>query len=206
MTVQQPSRAGRVPRVARPAPAETSARSSGTRSSWPGSRSPKTWGGSAGPAGCSADRRSPAYVTVMLLSFAAARGLAELVPVGVAFLIVGVVWAIAATALFVVGRTDRHRLAADRAGALRLRPHPRRRRLARDRRPFPSDDRLRPLRLLRRDADRMAPGPDPRARRRQLVGRRLHGVNTSYFIAPFAAAGVLWVRDQLAFLGFTGAW
>ena len=68
----------------------------------------------------------------------------------------------------------RPRLAADRPRPQRLRLHPRRRRLARDRRPRPPDDRLRPLPLLRRDADRMAPGPPLRARRRQLVGRRLH--------------------------------
>ena len=48
------------------------------------------------------------------------------------------------------------------------------RRLARDRRPRPPDDRLRPLRLLRPDADRMAPGAPLRPRRRALVRRRLH--------------------------------
>ena len=68
----------------------------------------------------------------------------------------------------------RARLAADRRRPRRLRPHPRRRRLARDRRPRAPDDRLRPLPLLRRDPDRMAPVPPLRARRRQLVGRRLH--------------------------------
>jgi len=45
-----------------------------------------------------------AYLAVTLLSFAAAWGLAEAVPEGVAFLIVGVVWAAIATALFLTGR------------------------------------------------------------------------------------------------------
>jgi hypothetical protein len=44
------------------------------------------------------------YVTVLLLSFALAWGLTELVPVGVAFLIVGLLWAAAAGVLFVIGR------------------------------------------------------------------------------------------------------
>jgi hypothetical protein len=41
---------------------------------------------------------------LLLLSFAAAWGLAEVIPTGFAFLIVGVVWAIAAAILAVVGR------------------------------------------------------------------------------------------------------
>ena len=45
-----------------------------------------------------------AYLAVTLLSFAAAWGLAEAVPEGVAFLIVGVVWAAIATGLFLTGR------------------------------------------------------------------------------------------------------
>ena len=91
-----------------------------------------------------------------------------------------IAWICGALACDSIGRHPREilqivtRLAADRARALRLRPHPRRRRLARDRRPRAPDDRLRPLRLLRRDADRMAAVPPLRARRRQLVGRRLH--------------------------------
>jgi len=45
-----------------------------------------------------------AAVAVLLLSFAAAWGLAELVPEGVAFLIVGLVWAAVAVALAVIGK------------------------------------------------------------------------------------------------------
>lgn len=44
------------------------------------------------------------YVAVLLLSFAAAWGLAELVPIGVAFLIVGLLWAIVGAVLYVRGR------------------------------------------------------------------------------------------------------
>ena len=44
------------------------------------------------------------YMVVVLLSFAAAWGLAEVMPEGFAFLIVGVVWAAVAAALFVSGR------------------------------------------------------------------------------------------------------
>jgi uncharacterized membrane protein YqjE len=44
------------------------------------------------------------YLALMLLAFAAAWGLSEVVPEGVAFLIVGVVVAIVAGALFVIGR------------------------------------------------------------------------------------------------------
>ena len=43
-------------------------------------------------------------MAVLLLPFAAAWGLAEVVPEGVAFLIVGVVWAAVAAALLVTGR------------------------------------------------------------------------------------------------------
>ena len=41
---------------------------------------------------------------LLLVSFAAAWGLAELMPPGLAFLIVGLIWAVAAGALGVVGR------------------------------------------------------------------------------------------------------
>lgn len=45
-----------------------------------------------------------AFLAVTLLSFAAAWGLAEVMPEGLAFLIVGVVWAIVAAVLYVNGR------------------------------------------------------------------------------------------------------
>ncbi len=45
-----------------------------------------------------------ALLALLLVSLAAAWGLAEVVPEGVAFLIVAVVWAIAAGALFMVAR------------------------------------------------------------------------------------------------------
>jgi hypothetical protein len=44
------------------------------------------------------------YMTIVLLSFAAAWGLAELMAVGWAFLIVGVVWGVAAAILYFRGR------------------------------------------------------------------------------------------------------
>ncbi len=44
------------------------------------------------------------YMTIVLLSFAAAWGLAEVMAVGWAFLIVAVVWAIAAALLYLRGR------------------------------------------------------------------------------------------------------
>jgi uncharacterized membrane protein YqjE len=44
------------------------------------------------------------YMTLVLLSFAAAWGLAEAVAAGWAFLIVGAVWAVAAAVLFTSGR------------------------------------------------------------------------------------------------------
>jgi hypothetical protein len=44
------------------------------------------------------------YVTILLLSFAAAWGLAEVVPIGVAFLIIGIVWGVVGAVLFVAGR------------------------------------------------------------------------------------------------------
>jgi uncharacterized membrane protein YqjE len=47
-----------------------------------------------------------AYLAVILLSFAAAWGLAEVMPEGVAFLIVGVIWAIVAGALYITGRKE----------------------------------------------------------------------------------------------------
>ncbi len=43
-------------------------------------------------------------LALTLLSFAAAWGLAEVIPEGFAFLIVGAVWAIAAAVLFITGR------------------------------------------------------------------------------------------------------
>jgi uncharacterized membrane protein YqjE len=46
-----------------------------------------------------------AYMALLLLSFAAAWGLAAVMPEGFAFLIVGVVYAIAAGALYLVGRS-----------------------------------------------------------------------------------------------------
>jgi len=54
-----------------------------------------------------------AYLALALLAFAAAWGLAEVMPAGVAFLIVGVVVALAAVAFLVVGRS---RLAAFQPG------------------------------------------------------------------------------------------
>ncbi len=45
-----------------------------------------------------------ALMTLLLLSFAAAWGLSEIVPEGVAFLIVGLVWAVVAGVMAVVGR------------------------------------------------------------------------------------------------------
>lgn len=46
------------------------------------------------------------YLTITLLSFAAAWGLAEAVPEGVAFLIVGLVWAAVTAVLAVTGRKE----------------------------------------------------------------------------------------------------
>jgi len=51
-----------------------------------------------------------AYMAVVLLSFAAAWGLAELMAVGWAFLIVGVVWAVAGTLLYLRGRDQLQRV------------------------------------------------------------------------------------------------
>jgi uncharacterized membrane protein YqjE len=45
-----------------------------------------------------------AYLAAFLLSLAAAWGLDEVMPTGVAFLIVGLVWAVVAAVLFVIGR------------------------------------------------------------------------------------------------------
>lgn len=47
-----------------------------------------------------------AYLALTLLSFAAAWGLAEVIPEGFAFLIVGVVWAIVAAVLAMTGRRE----------------------------------------------------------------------------------------------------
>jgi hypothetical protein len=49
-------------------------------------------------------------IALMLLSFAAAWGLAEVMPEGVAFLLVGVVWAAVAGALALRGRTELERV------------------------------------------------------------------------------------------------
>jgi hypothetical protein len=46
------------------------------------------------------------YMTIVLLSFAAAWGLAELMAVGLAFLIVGVVWGAAAAFLYLRAREE----------------------------------------------------------------------------------------------------
>jgi hypothetical protein len=51
-----------------------------------------------------------AYMAVVLLSFAAAWGLAELMAVGWAFLIVGAVWAVAGTLLYLRGREQLQRV------------------------------------------------------------------------------------------------
>ena len=55
-------------------------------------------GGMLGAAGVSG------YLAILLLSFAAAWGLSEIVPEGVAFLIVGLVWAVVAAVLASTGR------------------------------------------------------------------------------------------------------
>ena len=47
-----------------------------------------------------------AYLTITLLSFAAAWGLSEVVPEGVAFLIVGLVWAAITAALALGGKKE----------------------------------------------------------------------------------------------------
>ena len=47
-----------------------------------------------------------AYLTITLLSFAAAWGLSEVVPEGVAFLIVGLVWAAITAALALSGKRE----------------------------------------------------------------------------------------------------
>jgi len=45
------------------------------------------------------------YLAVIMLSFAAAWGLATVIPDGLAFLIIGIVYAAAAVVLFLLGRT-----------------------------------------------------------------------------------------------------
>jgi hypothetical protein len=45
-----------------------------------------------------------AVTAILLLSFAAAWGLAELMPIGFAFLIVGIVWAVVGAIAFMYGR------------------------------------------------------------------------------------------------------
>jgi hypothetical protein len=49
-----------------------------------------------------------AVIAIVVVSFAAAWGLAEVMPAGFAFLIVGIIWSVVALALFVIGR-DRMR-------------------------------------------------------------------------------------------------
>ena len=44
------------------------------------------------------------YMAIVVLSFALAWGLAELVPIGVAFLIVGLIWLAVGAVLFLAGR------------------------------------------------------------------------------------------------------
>jgi uncharacterized membrane protein YqjE len=55
-------------------------------------------------AGMFAGAGMTALFALLLLSFAAAWGLAEVMPTGFAFLIVGLVWAVAAAILAIVGR------------------------------------------------------------------------------------------------------
>ena len=96
-----------------------------------------------------------------------------------------------------------HRLAADRGAPRRLRLHARRGRLARHRRPLRADDRLRPLRLLRRR-------PRPSGCRRTSSTRASCTGTTSpspcstppTSSSPSPSPGVLWARDRLAFLRF----
>jgi len=47
-----------------------------------------------------------AYLALLLLSFAAAWGLAEVMPTGFAFLIVGGIWLVVAGVLFLTGRKE----------------------------------------------------------------------------------------------------
>jgi len=47
-----------------------------------------------------------AFLAILLLSFAAAWGLAEVMPAGFAFLIVGAVWLVVAGVLFTTGRKE----------------------------------------------------------------------------------------------------
>lgn len=57
-------------------------------------------------AGMMAGAALAGLLALILLSFAAAWGLAELMPAGLAFLIVGLVWTIAAGALAYLGRQE----------------------------------------------------------------------------------------------------
>jgi hypothetical protein len=50
------------------------------------------------------------YLAALLVSFAAAWGLAEVMPEGVAFLLVGIVWAVAALVLASRGRRELHQV------------------------------------------------------------------------------------------------
>jgi uncharacterized membrane protein YqjE len=52
------------------------------------------------------------YLTIILLSFAAAWGLSEVVPEGVAFLLVGLVWAAITAALALSGKRELQQVAA----------------------------------------------------------------------------------------------
>jgi hypothetical protein len=61
-------------------------------------------GAAARSAGMLGGAGAAAFVAVLLLSMAAAWGLAEVVPEGVGFVIVGAAWTVVAIALFVIGR------------------------------------------------------------------------------------------------------
>ncbi len=99
-------------------------------------------------------------------------------------------------------RPAAHRLAADGDLPARLRLHPRPGRLDRDLPPLHDDDRLRPLRLLRPDADRVAAGADHRPGAVHWWDVCFSFLYTSHFIVPFALAGVLWARSRTAFKQF----
>ncbi len=58
------------------------------------------------PAGMFGAAAIAAWMTVVLVSFAAAWGLAEVMPAGVAFLIVAVLWGVAAALLYARGRRE----------------------------------------------------------------------------------------------------
>src|SRR6202042_1410622 len=84
----------------------------------------------------------------------------------------------------------RARLAADDDPAERLRLHARLGRPPRDRRPCPPDDRLRPLPVLRYDANPVAAGAREQPEGRQLARRRLHADLYVLFHRPVRRRGV----------------